>query len=341
VRALTITKYGDPEVLKVLETPDLNPQAGEVRINVARAGLNFAEVSARVGLYPDAPKPPFVAGYEVAGTVDALGPGVTGWKIGERVVALCRFGGHASQAIVKQAQAYRIPEQLSFDEAAALPVNYLTAFHMLFRIWNLQPKQRVLVHMAAGGVGLAVIELSKLVEGVELFGTASASKHPLIKQLGLQHPIDYRTQDYVAVVKSLTDGKGVDLVLDALGGADWSKGYSLLRPGGHLIAFGWANMISGEKRNLFHVVRQFFAQRKFAPMSLMDKNRSVSGVNLGHLWDEAEMMGSHFNRLLALASQGKVKPRVDKVFKLADGPAAHRYIQERKNVGKVVFDCES
>ena len=340
MRALTITRHGDPDVLKVLESPDLTPKLGELRINVARAGLNFAEISARVGLYPDAPKPPFVAGYEVAGTIDALGEGVEGWKVGDRAIGMCRFGAHASQVVIPRAQAFKIPEQLSFDEAAALPVNYITAFHMMFRVGNLLPRQRILVHMAAGGVGLAVIQLCKLVEGVEIFGTASASKHPLLLQMGCQHPIDYRTKDYVEEVRTLTSGKGVDLVLDALGGADWSKGYSLLRPAGHLIAFGWANMVDGEKRNLFKVVSEYFSQKKYAPYEMMGHNKTVSGVNLGHLWDELELVNGHMEKLLALAAQGKVKPKVAKVFKLVDGPAAHRYVQERKNVGKVVFDCE-
>ena len=340
MRALTITKFGDPDVLKVLELPDPVPGAGELRIRVHRAGLNFAEISARVGLYPDAPKPPFCAGYEVAGLVDAVGPGVTDWKVGERVMGMCHFGGHASHAVIKAEQAQRIPPSMSFDEAAALPVNYLTAFHMLFRVANLQPKQKILVHMAAGGVGLAVIQLCKLVPGVEIFGTASESKHALLREMGVQHPIDYRTKDYAEEVKSLTGGKGVDLVLDALGGDDWSKGYNLLRPAGHLIAFGWANMISGDKRNYLHIVREFFGMKRYTPMGLMDKNRSVSGVNVGHLWDEVEMMTGHLVKLLELAVAGKVKPRVDKVFPLVEGPAAHRYVQQRKNVGKVIFDCE-
>ena len=340
MRALTITKFGGPDVLKVLELPDPVPAAGEVRVKVNRSGLNFADIQARVGLYPDAPKVPFCAGYEVAGLVDAVGPGVTGWTAGDRVLAMSHFGGHASHAIVKAEQVQPIPAQMSFDEAAALPVNYLTAFHMLFRVGNLQPKHKVLVHMAAGGVGLAVIQLCKLVEGVEIFGTASAGKHAMLRDAGVQHPIDYHSKDYVAEVNSLTGGKGVDLVLDALGGADWTKGYGLLRPGGHLIAFGWANMVDGDKRNILTVLSQFFTMKKYTPMKLMDHNKSVSGVNLGHLWSEVEMMGGHLVKLLELVKQGKVKPRVDKVFKLADGAAAHRYVQERKNVGKVIFDCE-
>lgn len=339
MRALTITKFGNPDVLKVLELPDPTPGDGELRIKVARAGLNFAEISARVGLYPDAPPPPFCAGYEVAGTVDAIGPGVTGWQTGERVLGMCKFGGHASHAVMRAEQAQRLPASMSFDEGAALPVNYLTAFHMMFRVGNLQPGQKLLIHMAAGGVGLAVLQLAKLVEGVEIFGTASASKHALLKEMGVQHPIDYHSVDYADEIRRITNGRGVDMVLDALGGADWEKGYQLLAPAGHLVAFGWANMVSGSKRNVFHVVKEFFGMKKYAPMKLMDHNKTVSGVNLGHLWGEVPMMTGHLKKLIALSEKGVVKPRVDKVFKLVDGPAAHQYVQDRKNVGKVVFDC--
>src|SRR6185369_6233152 len=148
-----------------------------VRIRVHAAGLNFAEVMARQGLYPDAPKPPCVVGYEVAGVVDALGPGVDGPAVGARVLALVRFGGHAELVCAPVRQVVELPGALGFEEAAAIPVNYLTAYHMLFRVANVRPGQRVLVHMAAGGVGLAVLQLCRTVGGVETFGTASAAKH--------------------------------------------------------------------------------------------------------------------------------------------------------------------
>src|SRR5690348_10904235 len=172
MRGVWITKAGGPEVLAVRETPDPQPQLGEVRIAVRAAGLNFAEVMARQGLYPDAPKPPCVVGYEVAGVVDALGTGAQGPDVGRRVMALVRFGGHADTVCAPAAQVLEIPDELGFEEAAALPVNYLTAYHMLFRVANLRPQERVLVHMAAGGVGLAVLQLCATVDAVTTFGTA-------------------------------------------------------------------------------------------------------------------------------------------------------------------------
>lgn len=339
MKSLYITRYGGPEVLELRETPDPSPNDGEVRIRVARSGLNFAEVSARVGLYPDAPKPPMVAGYEVSGEVDLVGAGVTTIHKGDRVLSFTRFGGHADTVIANADFVMKLPPELGLDDAAALPVNYLTAYHMLFHVHSLKPNSRVLLHMAAGGVGQAVTQLCKLVPGVEIFGTASASKHELLRQWGVQHPIDYRTRDYVEEVRRLTEGRGVDLVLDALGGPDWAKGASLLKPAGHLIAFGWANMVSGTKRSVVNVASQLVQTRPFTPMGLMQENRTISGVNMGHLWGEVELLRGHLAKLVELYSKGAIRPHVDKVFPLSQGADAHRYMQERKNVGKILFDC--
>ena len=341
MKALVITRFGGPEVLQVQERPDPVPGADEVLIDSAFAGLNFAEVTARVGLYPDAPAPPMVVGYEVSGTVAATGANVTGFAKGDRVFGMTRFGAHASKVVVKAVQVRKVPEKMSLEEAAALPVNYLTAFHMMFHVGQLRARQRVLIHMAAGGVGLAAIQLSKLVPGVELFGTASASKHELLRANGLQHPIDYHTADYSTEVRKLTGGRGVDLVLDALGGGDWRRGYELLNPAGHLVCFGWANMVGGEKRNFLKVGIEFFQQPKFSPMQLMNDNKTVSGVNMGHLWDELELLSGHLDRLIELCNSGVVKPHVDKVFPMSQGGEAHRHIQARKNVGKVLLDCRA
>jgi NADPH:quinone reductase-like Zn-dependent oxidoreductase len=339
MRAIWITKPGGPDVLEVRETPDPTPGPGQVRLKVHAAGLNFAEVMARQGLYPDAPKPPSIVGYEAAGVVDALGEGVTepGLSVGTRVMALSRFGAHADTLVVPAAQARAIPDAMTFEEAAAIPVNYLTAYHMLFRVANLRPKGKVLVHMAAGGVGIAVLQLCRTVPGVETFGTASASKHDVIRAEGCDHPIDYRNVDYAEEVRRLTGGKGVDIVLDALGGKDWKKGIELLRPAGLLIAFGFANMASGEKRNFLHVAREALGVPLFTPMGLMDKNRGVAGVNVGHLWNEMEMLGEELDAILQLYREGKIKPRVSDVVPFERAADAHRIIQERRNVGKVVL----
>ena len=337
MRAIWITRHGGPEVLEVREGPDPEPKPGEVRVRVKAAGLNFSELMARMGLYPAAPKPPCVVGYEASGVVDKLGEGVTGIEVGTRVLAMTRFGAHADVITMPALQAVVMPDSMSFEEGAALPVNYLTAYHMLFRVAHVRPRERVLVHMAAGGVGLAVLQLCRTVEGVVTFGTASASKHAVVRENGCTHPIDYRTVDYVEEVRRLTGGKGVDIVLDALGGKDWKEGMKLLRPAGTLIAFGFANMASGETRSLFTMIRQALGIPVFTPLSLMDKNRGVAGVNIGHLWDELELLHEELAAVIDLYNEGKIKPQVSDVVPFDRAADAHRIIQERKNVGKVVL----
>jgi NADPH:quinone reductase-like Zn-dependent oxidoreductase len=337
MRAIWITKRGGPEVLAVRETADPQPGPGEVRIAVRAAGLNFAEVMARQGLYPDAPRLPCVVGYEVAGVVDALGAGVTGLEPGQRVLALVRFGGHADTVCAPTERVLPMPDGLSFTDGAALPVNYLTAYHMLFRVANLRPGARVLVHMAAGGVGIAVLQLCRTVPDVVTFGTASAAKHDVLREEGCTHPIDYRTEDYAARVRELTGGEGVDLVLDPLGGRDWKRGLGLLRPVGQLIAYGFANISGGERRSVRRMAGQVIGVPLLTPPGLMDRNHTVSGVNLGHLWERADLIREELAALLDLWRAGALRPRIDGVFPFDEAAAAHRRIGERRNVGKVVL----
>jgi NADPH:quinone reductase-like Zn-dependent oxidoreductase len=250
---------------------------------------------------------------------------------------MTRFGGQADIVCVAADSIVPTPDKMTFEEAAAIPVNYLTAYHMLFHVGGLRKGSSVLVHMAAGGVGIAALQLCKSIEGVTTIGTASAKKHDAIRAHGCDHPIDYHTIDYVEQVKQITDHKGVHLVLDALGGNDWRRGYSLLRPTGKLIAFGFANIATGEKRSLTNIVKQFLSIPRFSPMQLMNHNRSVCGVNLGHLWSEKELLTEALGEIVKLYEQGKIKPQIDSVHHFRDAAAAHRRMQNRENVGKVIL----
>ncbi len=339
MQGIWITRPGGSEVLDVRETPDPTPKAGEVRVRAEFCGLNFAEISARQGLYPDAPKPPCIVGYEGAGVIDQLGPGCEGSGLaeGQRVVYLTRFGGHASHVCVPASQALIMPESMSFDHAAALPVNYLTAYHMLFNIKRIRPGEHVLIHMAAGGVGTASLQLCQTVDDITTYGTASAKKHDYIRKHGCDHPIDYRTKDYVEEVKRITDGRGVDLVLDALGAADWSKGYSLLKPGGTLAAFGLANSNTGGKRNLLHVLGQLVRIPRYTPMKLMDDNRAIAGINVGHLWEEQELLRDCMQELIALYELEKIRPHIGGIFPFSKAADAFGEIEYGRNVGKILL----
>ncbi len=341
MKAVVITRHGRADVLEVRELPEPEPTAGQVRIAVRAAGLNFSEVSARQGLYPEAPPPPSVVGYEVAGVVDALGPGAEGFEVGDRVWALCRFGGHAEKVCTAAALARRMPAHASFEAAAALPVAYSTAQLLVHGYGSLRPGERVLVHMAAGGVGLAAIELCRRVPGVTLLGTASASKHELLRARGLDHAIDYRAHDFEREVLRLTDGKGVHLVLDAMGGRHWKKNFRLLAPLGRLMVFGLANAARPGKRSLLLALWQLLQAPRWSPMNLMDANRGVLGLNMGHLFEEAALIKSGLDQLQALFDAGQIAPAVDAAFPFSRAAEAHLRIEQRLNVGKVVLVPDS
>jgi synaptic vesicle membrane protein VAT-1 len=337
MRAVWITRPGGPGALEVRETADPEPGPGQVRIRVSAAGLNFAEVMAAQGLYPDAPKPPCVVGYEVAGVVDALGERVQGYAVGQRVLAMTHFGGHADLVCVPADHVLAIPDAMSFEEAAAIPVNYVTAYHMLFRVACVRPGERVLVHMAAGGVGMAVLQLCRTVDDLEVFGTASAAKHDVLRAEGCAHPIDYHATNYAAEVRRLTRGEGVDVVLDPLGGNDWRKGLKLLRPAGRLVAYGFANLASGQRRRPARLAAQVAGIPLLTPLQLMNHNRTVSGVNIGHMWDQIAILREELQAVLALWDENKIKPHLDMSYPFAQAADAHRRILQRKNIGKVLL----
>ncbi|MFW5920216.1 MAG: synaptic vesicle VAT-1 family membrane protein [Polyangiales bacterium] len=337
MRAVWITKYGGPEVLQVRESDDPEPGPGEARIRVRAAGLNFAEVMARQNLYPDAPKAPTVVGYEAAGVVDALGEGVTEPPVGSRVLCASRFGAHADTLCVPAEMTFVIPDDLPFEQAAAIPVNYLTAWHMLFEVARVRAGDRVLVHMAAGGVGTAVLQLARSVEGLTTFGTASARKHDYVREHGCDHPIDYRSLDYAEEIRRLTDGRGVHFVLDPLGGRDWKKGYELLEPTGLLIAFGFSRMHSGSKRNMLHVMREATGIPFYTPMGLMSDNRGIAGVNMGHLFGEIELLRGELAGIMEQVRAGRVRPHVHEAVPFSRAGEAHRMLEEGDNLGKVVL----
>jgi len=337
MQAIWIRKHGGPEVLEVRESPDPAPASDEIRVRTRAAGLNFAEVSARQGIYPDAPKPPCVVGYEGAGVIDAVGRGVTRFRPGDSVIFLSRFGAHASVVCVKEHQTFSMPKGMTYEEGAALPVNYLTAYHMLFVVRRIRSGDTVLVHMAAGGVGTAVLQLCRTVPGVTTIGTASAAKHDYVKSHGCDHVIDYRSVDYVHAVRTLTNGRGVDVVLDALGGPDWKKGYDLLAHGGLLVAFGLANAAVAGKRNLVHAASQILRSPLYHCMKLMDQNRGVAGVNMGHLWDDVPLLTGELTALLGLYEKGSIKPHIGGIYRFSDAARAHGEIEHGKNVGKIVL----
>ncbi len=341
MRAVVITKHGPPEVLKVEERPDPPVGPGDVRIAVKASGINFADLMARSGMYPDAPKPPCVVGYEVAGEIESVGEGVDSHKPGDRVVAGTRFNGQAELVTVPAEQAFSLPKKLSYEEGAAFPVNYATAYAGLVIMGGLQQGDRALIHAAAGGVGISATQLAKL-RGAEVFGTASGSKHDAIREQGVDHPIDYRTQDFADEVMRITGDEGVDVIMDALGPSSFRKDYRILRPGGRLIMYGASELQTGDRRNIGAALRGL-ARMPTATMpwwkslSVMNENKGVFGLNMLHWWDQEGGLDRATEPLMAALDAGDLKPVVAEAFPFDRAPDAHRFIQERRNIGKVIL----
>ena len=335
MRQAVIPRYGDADVFEVRERPDPEPGDGEVRIRVRAAGINFADILARIGIYPEAPKPPMVVGYEVAGVIDAVGRGVTTVHPGDRVVALTRFGGYADVVSVPGAQVYRFPDRLSDAEAAAVPVTYLTAVLALYKVAALSSGETVLIHNAGGGVGIAATQLARL-KRATVIGTASAAKHDALRSFGVDHPIDYRHANVPNEVKRITRGRGADVILDPIGGASFGASYRMLAPLGRLVMIGMSSM-AGDRPSRWRAFKAWWAMKPFDPLSLINRNRGVFGLNLGHLWDERARVQPFMDLIFSELEAGRLTPVVARTFSLEQAADAHRYIQSRANIGKVVL----
>jgi NADPH:quinone reductase-like Zn-dependent oxidoreductase len=323
MRAVVITRHGPPDVLEVQERPDPRPAAGQVLLEVRAAGVNFADLMARVGLYREAPPPPCVVGYELAGTVAAVGEGVVSPAVGDRVVAWTRFGGYVDRIALPAGDTLPLPEHLSFEQGAAIPVAYATAWTALE---TLRAGERVLIHAAAGGVGIAATQIARA-RGAEVHGTASPGKHEAIRGFGVDHAHTYEDRDLPPM----------DVVLDALGGRSFRRSYDLLQKGGRLVCFGASGVMSGERRNVVAAVRTALRMPRFGLIGQMQDSKAVIGLNMLALWDHRGTLAPLIEPLSELLADGTLSPVVSDAVPFERAPDAHRLIGERRNVGKVVL----
>ena len=334
MRRILVPRTGTADVLRVESVSDLAPASDEVIVGVRAAGLNFADVLARQGLYPDAPAFPACLGYEFAGVVTAIGAEVDSRWTGQRVFGLSRFNAQAEQVRVSPEQLFLIPDGLDFIKAAAIPVNYLTAWQLLVVMGALQANDTLLIHNAGGGVGLAALDIARHI-GARSLGTASPGKHAFLRERGLDEPIDYRNHDWEAAVARLTEGRGVELVIDPIGGRNFGKSYRALRATSRLGMFGVSSATGlGGKLNL---LKTALGMPIFHPVGLMNANRSVFGVNMGHLWHEPEKVARWMETIIKGVAEGWVRPHVDRSFSFDEAPQAHLYLESRRNIGKVIL----
>src|SRR3954452_7982637 len=340
MRAVVLTGHGGPEVLQVQEKPDPPVGPGEVRIAVKAAGINFADTMARVGLYPEAPKPPCVVGYEVAGDVESVGDGVESVKVGDKVMAGTRFGGQASMVTVPENQTIPLPEGWSYEKGAAFPVNYATSYVALVMMGGLREGDRVLIHAAAGGVGISATQIARS-RKAEIFGTASVGKHDAIREQGVDHAIDYRTQDFEQEIRRITGGEGVDVIMDATGPSNFRKDYRLLREGGRLIMYGLSEASTGTGRSIPKLARSLISMPMatmpwWKSLQVMNENKGVFGLNM-LAWQDREGLDRVLEPLSAELESGAIEPVVAEAFSFDRAGDAHLFIGERRNIGKVVL----
>jgi synaptic vesicle membrane protein VAT-1 len=335
---IVTTRRGGPEVLAVREAAEPAPGPGEVRVRTALAGVNFADIMIRLGLYPDGPRLPAVLGYELSGIVDAVGEGIAGSRVGERVVALCRFGGYSGAVCVPADHAFPLPDGVDLAAAAALPVNYLTAFVMLRVLAPVQPQDRVLVHSAAGGVGQAAGQLVRLAGG-SVLATASPRKHDLLRAQGCELVLDSQAPRYAAQVREATGGRGCDIVLEPRHGRWIMESYRSLGGGGRLVLHGFSSAAEG-RAGLFGALRTLarVPWLSINPLRLMNDNKGIAGVNLGRLWHDGDRLQVWLRQIVRWLAAGEIAPRIDRIYPAEEAGAAQLRLQQRLNAGKVLLD---
>jgi len=335
IQIAEVSKHGAPNVMQFKESILNKPQENELQIEIHFSGINFADILGRMGLYPTAPKPPYVPGFEISGKVVAVGDDALSTWIGKSIMGLSRFGGYATATNIPVDQVFEIDESF-LEKGAAIPVNYLTAYFMMITQCNLQKNEWVLIHGIGGGVGVAAIQIAQKL-GAKIIGTASLAKHKRLKQMGIEHLIDYRTEDFKKRAIEITEGKGVQVILDPLGGKALKKSYDSLSEFGRLVAYGFSQAAPGSKKNWLKILPEYLGMPKFEPMKLMMQNKGVYGFHLGMLRKRQDLVQETSQKLIEWLADGTISPMVDTVFPLKDIQIAHQYLADRKNFGKVLL----
>ena len=320
MKRVVVTKYGGPEVIELQDVAPPEPGQGEVLVRVQAAGLNYADIMQREGLYLGGPKPPFGAGFEIAGTVESVGEGVTEWREGDGVMGFCS-NGFSELAAVPAANLLRKPDQADFAQAAAIPVQYFTAYHALCTLANIRAGQVVLIHAAAGGLGTMLVQIAKLRKAVVIGTASSGEKCALIRELGCDYPINYTKTDFEAEVGSITGSKGCDLIVESVGGEVFDKSLRCMKTRGRMIVLGIA---SGQVRHV-------------DTSHMLFHNLTVSGFHLMAYTQDKEAMEAGCADLHAWLASGALMVIVGHTFPFEQTAAAQKQMAARQTSGKVVL----
>lgn len=322
MKVIQFEQYGGPEVLHYIEEKRPEPGENEVLVEVKAIGVNYADTARREGQYVVPTPLPYIPGSEVAGVITEIGSNVKRFKAGMRVSALIESGAYADFVTIDANTLIPIPDEVVFEQAVALPLQGLSAYHVLTTMGRLEKGETVLIHAAAGGVGAIAVQLAKLFGAGKIIATASsAEKLEHAKAMGATHLVDYTKENWVDEVKSITGNKGVDLALEMVGGEVFNKTLKCLAPFGRLVIFGAA---SGE-------------QAQFHPGQLMRKNQSVIGFFLPQIMRKPELFQKSLQELLGYMASGELKLTIGGSYPLADAAEVHRLLQSRKTIGKLVL----
>jgi NADPH:quinone reductase-like Zn-dependent oxidoreductase len=337
MKAVFVSRYGGPEVLEIRDAPEPAPGPREIQVRVRAIGLNFADIFGRFGVYPGTPKPPFIPGLEFSGDVADIGSDVLHFRRGERVMGYCRLGSHAEFLTVDENYATLIPSEMSYEEGSSFLATSLSAYHGIVRLGNLRSEDKLLIHAAAGGVGLAAVQIAKDI-GAEIFATAgSDEKVSLAKSTGAHHVFNYTTTDFAEEVRRHSKDYGVDVVMDSVGGEVFKKSWQLLAQMGRYILFGVSAVTTKGALNRMKAARVFSFMRPIFPPSLMSANKGIFGFNLGTLTGKERYFREAVIELLRLHRKGALKPLIGRVFPFEQIVEAHSFLQSRQSMGKVVI----
>lgn len=339
-RRIVVAHYGGPDELRVIEEQCPVPKSGEVRVKVLAAGVSLPDVLAREGVHPETPRVPYTPGWDLVGTVDQCGGGVSGFELRQTVTAMPIHGCYAQYVCVPERKLVPVPAGLDPAEAVALVLNYITAYQMLHHSAKARPGQRMLIHGASGGVGSAMLQLAKLA-GVKMYGTCSAQGIAVVREMG-GIPIDYKSADFVKEIHRLT-GDGVDAVFDGIGGENLWRSRDALRDGGRVVTYGFQSKMRGgrmvSRSDGRHPIRESAELGKFIVLNWFKAGRkSMAPYSIQWLMRLRPALFRHdLLTLLDLLKEGKIKPLIAARLPLDEARRSHEMLGEGGVLGKIVL----